>query len=487
MFDAIIRLIKHSAIYGLGSLFQSLVGFILIPIYTRYLAPASYGRLEILNTILIILTMVLSLGFASAIMKVYERDAKTEEEKKEALGTMFLFVIPLASIFALLASFFVKFLANIILDEQRYELYLYIILATNLLAVFLTLAFATLRVQEKSKTFAIFSFCKFIFVLILNLYFVIKLQWGIFGILLGNLLAQILIAVFFIPVIIPAIKFYFSKPLFKKLMIFGNAIIPSSLAMWVMDLSDRYFLKHFSTMSEVGLYSLGYKIGMLVSLLLVIPFQLAWPTVSFSVAAKNNAKEIYAKVFTYFFLAAGGFALFLSVFAKVIVKIFASPLYYSAYTVIPFIAFSYVFYGLHFILVPGLHLKEKSKYYPLVVVIPAFVNLILNYIVVPRYGMMGAAMTTFLSFFLMVILAYFITQKFYQIKYEWSRLAMMCIALVFALVFSYFYKSEVLWQMILYNSLILFAFPVILYFLGFFEKKEIEKLRETLGRLKWKV
>lgn len=487
MLEHLKRLSRHSAIYGLGSLFQSLVGFILIPVYTRYLAPASYGRLEILNTILLILTMVLSFGFASAILKVYERDCPNNEERKIALGTMYLFVMPIATAVTLLCVIFAKFLSPVLLGSIRYVNYIYLILATNLLAVFLSLSFALLRTKEKSKTFTLFSFSKFIFVLILNLFFVVKMRWGVFGILVGNLLAQIIIGLFFIPVILREIKLVFSKFLFSKLWLFGSAIIPASLASWIMDLADRYFLKHYTTMTDVGLYSLGYKIGMLVSMLLVIPFQLAWPTISFSAAAKNNVNEIYTKVLTYFTLVGSFFALFLSVFAKPIVKIFAAPEYFLAHKIIPLIAFSYVLYGIHFVLVPGLHLREKSKYYPVIICVPAVINIILNYLIIPKYGMIGAAATTFISFILVVFLAYFVTSRFYKVIYEWDRILKIIIVVAVILFLSYTYKSDGLGYLILYNLLIFIAFPVILYCLRFFEKKEIAKVKEIMGKLRWKI
>lgn len=487
MLDALKRLTKHSAIYGLGSLFQGLVGFILIPVYTRYLSPADFGRLEILNTFLLILTMILSFGFASAILKVYERDCPTDEDKKTALGTMFIFVIPLATIATLVAAIFAKILSPALLGGFSYAKYIYLVLGTNLLAVFLTLSFALLRTKERSSTFTFFSFSKFLCVLALNLFFVVKMQWGVYGILVGNLVAQVIIGAMFLPIIFREIRLRFSKFLFSKLWLFGAAIIPASLASWIMDLSDRYFLKHFATMTEVGLYSLGYKIGMLISMLLVIPFQLAWPTISFSVAAKEKANEIYAKVLTYFALVSSFCALGLSVFAKPIVKLFASPAFFDAHKIIPLIAFSYVLYGIHYVLVPGLHLKEKSRLYPIIVSAAAIFNLVINFFAVPKYGMMGAATTTFFSFILMVILSYFITSKYYFVKYEWGRLSKIIGVTLVVLVLSNIYASGDIWRLVVYNALILIIFPVILMCFGFFERKEINKLKEIWGKFRWKI
>lgn len=479
MFQQLKNLGKHTFIYAVGSAIQTLVGFILVPIYTRLLSPAEYGQLEILNTILSILSMVLSFGFASAILKVHERDCRDEEEKKKALGTMYLFVIPLATLISFIIFFFAKPLAQIFLGNTELNNLILITLVTNISTIFLALSFALLRTKEKSGSYVSLSLLKFILVLIFNIYFVVKLKLGLFGILSGNLIAQVVASITFLPSISKYIKPVLSKRLLSKLFSFGIAIIPAAIAMWIMDLSDRYFLKHFSSLSEVGLYSLGYKTGMIISILLVWPFQLAWPTISFSLARRSDVKEIYSKVLTYFFLISSFFALALSLFASPIIKLLAPENFYPATSVIPLISFSYVFYGIHFVISPGINLTEKTKYYPLLVGIPAFLNLILNYFFVPAYGMMGAAMTTFICFVLMVTLTYFISNHFYKVKYEWSRILKITFVLILALILGYLIQDSILQKSIL-SLLILFGSPCILYLLRFFEKKELSSVKKLL-------
>jgi len=481
MFDQIKRLFKHSFIYMIGTGLQSLIGFVLIPVYTRYLSPAAYGQLEILNTILLILNIVLSLGFASALLKVHERDCQGEEEQKKLIGTLYIFVIPVASAVTLLLALGAKYFTGIILEDTNQVNWLYLILATNLVVIFLNLSLAVLRSKERSKTFVWLALGKFSLILVLNIYFVTQLQLGVLGILLGNLIAQTVIAFVFLPIIIKNLKFTFSRKYLGKLSIFGLAIIPASLAMWVMDLSDRYFLKHFADFSEVGLYSLGYKIGFLVYILLVYPFQLAWPKVSFAVAARPDGKEIYAKTLTYFAFLSSLVALGLSLFGAQIIKLFAAPQYFSAYQVIPWVAFSYVLYGLHFALVPGLHVKEKSKYYPIMIAIPAALNLLLNYYFVPRFGMLGAAATTLICFIMVVILTYIITQRFYRISYEWLRLGKLLGAVLIVLILNRIYPlTDLSPAAFLYHLALMLLFLLIIFVLRFFTKEEMQKIKSKL-------
>ena len=484
MFDQIKRLLKHSFIYALGSAIQSLVGFLLIPLYTRFLNPSDYGRLEICNTLLLMLTVILSLGLASALIKVHERDCQTEEEKKKMIGTVFLFLIPEVLIFLTLLYFFSPNLAFIFLKGKEFTSLIKLILITSIFAIFLSICFSTLRAKEKSKLYTTLYLLRFVFTLGLNIWFVVGLRLGVLGILLGNLIAQAGISLLFIPQVVKYTQLTFSKPLFKKLLAFGLPIVPASMAMWFMDLSDRHFLRFYSTMNEVGLYSLGYKIALAVSILLVWPFQLAWPTVFFSVAKRPDTKKIYAKVLTYFLFVACFLALILSIFGKQIIELMTTKKFFSAYKVIPLVSFAYVLYGVHYIVVPGLHLKEKTKYYPLLITIPALANIGLNFYFVPKYGMMGAAGTTLTCFVLMAIITYLLSNHFYPVKYERKRIFSLILAIFIAFGLFSAFHPKTLGLTISYNFLILAIFLGILYVIGFFRKEELFKIKQWILKIK---
>lgn len=482
MFRDLKRLFKHSFVYAVGSAMQSLVGFILIPIYTRYLSPAEYGQLEILNTILLIFTMLLSFGFASAILKVHERDCRDETDRKTMIGNAFIFIVPTSLIITFILWWLAPVGANIFLGGQEFTVYIKIILATNVLAVFSALCFSILRSKEKSKLYTLFYLVRFFLLLGINIYFVVGLHLNVLGILIGNLIAQAVIACFFIPVLVKNIKLKLSSRLLKKLFAFGLPIIPASLAMWVMDLSDRYYLKFFTDFTEVGLYSLGYKIGMVVSVLLVVPFQLAWPTISFSIADQDNVKKIYSRVLTYFLLIASFLALILGIFAAPMIKVLSGPAYFESYKIVMVIAFSYVLYGAHFVLVVGLHLKEKTKFYPLLVGIPAVLNLILNLYFVPTYGIYGAAITTLICFAIIVLITYATANHFYKMTYEWSRIIKLGIVIALIIALSLFIPKDLSASSVGLSLLLIACFPIVLYVLRFFEPGEIKNFKQFFSK-----
>ncbi len=484
MFSQFKRLFKHSAIYAIGSVAQSAVAFLLIPLYTNYLVPASYGRLEIVNTFGSIILMLITFGFSSALMKTYFRDAHNTEERKKLVGTMFIFVIPIA--FAILAVLLLiaPQLSRWLLGDAQFASLFQILLSTTFFTIFMNMAFALLRVEERSKKYTVLFLLRFGIVLGLNFYFIMGLKLDAAGILWANLISFALVALSLIPDVIKAASWSFSRFYLRKLWGFGMAIIPASIAVWVMDLSDRYFIEIFRDPTEVGIYALGYKIGMIVDVLIVAPFQLAWPTMYFDVSKRNDAQQIYSKVLTYFVLIGTFVALILGVLAPEGVKLIADPAYWGAAQVVMLVAISYVFYGMHFVLAPGIHITNNTKYYPWLIVVPAIANLVLNYFIVPVYGMLGAAVTTFACYIFVCVLTYLMAQKFYPIKYEWKKMWAIfgLAALIYSL--SLFIGVGNIWLSVLIKCGLLALFLVVLYSLGFLKRSEWSKFKLLFVRTK---
>ncbi len=484
MFDQFKRLFKHSAIYAIGSVAHSAVAFLLIPLYTHYLVPASYGRLEIVNTFGSIILMTITFGFTSSLMKTYFRDARNPEERKQLVGTMFLFVIPIS--FAIVAAmlFIAPQLSAWLLGDVAFAPLFQILLCTTFFTIFMNMAFALLRVEERSKKYTVLFLLRFGVVLALNFYFIMGLQLDAAGVLWANLISFALVAFSLIPDVVKAASWKFSSYFLRKLWVFGMAIIPASIAVWVMDLSDRYFIEIFRNPTEVGIYALGYKIGMIVDVLIVAPFQLAWPTMYFDVSKRGDAQQIYSKVLTYFVLIGTFVALILGVLAPEGVKLVADPAYWGAAQVVMLVAISYVFYGMHFVLAPGIHITNNTKYYPWLIVVPAVANLVLNYFIVPRYGMLGAAFTTFACYIFVCVLTYLMAQKFYPIKYEWRK--MWAIFGLAAIVYSasLFVGIGNIWMSVLIKCGLLLVFLVALYALGLLRKSEWQKFKLLFAREK---
>jgi len=482
------RLFKHSLLYGIATSTQAMVNFLLVPFYTRWLKPEGFGQLEIINSLLQILVIIFSLGFGSAIIKVYIRDVKKKKHKYAVLILSLIFVMPFAGLASLVMLLYAPFFSQIILGQPILKPLIYLISLINLFSIFNLLYFGFLRAQDQSKKYARAFILRSSIILILNIFSVVCLKLGVGGILLGNLIAQIILCLFFIfdsakkmkrassKTVLknynPALKkrcYYILKKLFK----FGIPIIPATIAMFIMDLSDRYFLRFMVNMSEVGIYSLGYKIGFLIFVLLVLPLQLSWPTFSFKIAKLKENKKIFAKTLTYFLIIGFSFALFCSLFSQQAIQILATKEFLKAQKIVPWVCLSYILLGAHYLIVAGLHIKEKTKYYPLMIIAPAIINLILNYFLIQQYAMLGAAIATLIAFIIMLILTYLISNHFYPIKYEYSKIAKISLLSLIILVLNYFIQFNFILKIFL---LLIFIFLIWLIILEKAEKMKIQIL-----------
>ncbi|MGB6874136.1 MAG: flippase [Dehalococcoidia bacterium] len=477
MFRQLLRLSKHSIVYGLGVAISQVVGFFLIPVYTRYLTPADYGGLEIFQTTLSILSIIFVMGLTTALFRSYFNYGD-EEKRKTVVGTTFLFLTGTSFLFLLILMALAGDFSALLFGSVEYALYFRVIFLTLFFDVGVVIAFSVLRAREESKKYAIFALIRFLTTAGLNILFVVVLHKGVLGILLGGLIAAFLLYCISLRSIVKNAKLSFSIAELKEMLSFGLPLVPAGLAAWIMTMADRYFLQFLSTPTELGLYSLGYKFGMVIQGLIVRPFILAWGPFFWSVTRERNAKEIYSSVLTYFVLVGMAVALVLSVLSKEVLVIMATPPFHGAYKVIPLIAVSYVSYGCYQILAPGILLEKKTKYLALIVVVGAAVNLGLNYLLIPSYGMMGAAVATVISYLLLPVGSYFVSKRYYPIKYEWGRVAKILVAAGLVYVGSLFITADSAIVAGLLKAVTLLGFPLLLFAFRFFKPEEIQKAKE---------
>jgi O-antigen/teichoic acid export membrane protein len=262
---------------------------------------------------------------------------------------------------------------------------------------------------------------RFFVQLCLTLYFVVIARKGIGGVIWAEAITGLLFTPLFVGLLHREIRMVVSWPVLKGMLQYGMPLVPAAMAMSLLNLSDRYFLKHFSTLEEVGLYSMGYKFGIAMAIA-VGAFQQAWAVAMFRIAKEEDAKVIFSRLFTVFLSILGILGLGLSLFSKEVLMIFSTPPYYASHRVIPLVLSSYFFLGVYYYTAIGINLRKKTYYQTLVVMGAAILNLGLNYWLIPPYGMMGAAVATLVSFAAMGICAMILSLQLYYVGYEYRRI-----------------------------------------------------------------
>ena len=341
MFDQFRRIIKHSAVYGLSGMLAKLIGFLLLPVYTHYLTPSDYGTLEIFVITTSFLSIIMNMGLGSALVRSYNVQ-REEGNRNVVINTALIFLIATSAILSWILVISSSNFSTILFEDTKYKLFFRIVFVTLFFNTVSVVPMAVLRIREESIKYSSLSILRFTLGMTLNIYFVVVLTKGVLGILTGGLVASVILFSAAIFTIRRDIKLKFSTSELKELLSYGFPLVPAALASSIITLSDRYFLRYFSTLHELGLYSLGYKLGMVVSLV-TEGFGIAWPPILFSIYYKDkNAKHIYSRVLTYLTFVLSFLGLGISVLAKDVLKIMSAPEFHDAYKVVSLIVISYV-------------------------------------------------------------------------------------------------------------------------------------------------
>ena len=481
MFEEVKSVTKHFLVYGVGNVLSKIAGFILIPVYTHYLATSEYGTLELLELTTYVVGMFLAVGISESVMRFYY-DSDEPDKRLEVVSTALLWIWGVSLfgvVWLLLLSADISLL--VFNNSGNADLFRLIFLSMTFgLVSEIPLSF--IRAQQKSLLFTAISVSRLIVNVGLNVLFIVGFGWGIRGIILSGLITHGLIGVLLSVYVFRLTGFSFSVAKLKNMVKYGIPYIPSGLGMFVIHFVDRFLLQRFTSLSEVGIYSLGYKFGMMLNPLVNEPFFSIWKPKMFELAEKEDARKIYSVMFTYFLFIEIFLALGISILMKDVLVIISAPAYHGAYKVVPLILLSYVLWGSFLQVEIGILLKKKTRYIAYVVAVSAGVNLALNFFLIPRIGIWGAAFSTLASFGITTVLTYVISNRIYRVQYQFARIfKLLALALVLYLA-SLGISTDSVLSSILVKSLLVLSFPFCLLLLRFYTAPELRKIKEILSR-----
>ena len=470
---------KHSSIYSLSKILNRFVSFILLPLYLSYLTPAHYAILDLLYFTLAFISIILEVGVTTVIGRFYF-DSEDEEIKNKIVSTAFYGFGFSSTVIILLISLFSEQFSNLIFDTIEHGHLFELAFIGLALDIYINVAFSFLRVRHQSLSILVISMVRLVGQLCLNILFIAYYEMGVKGILLSTVIVNTTLMLYIFPMMIKQIGFSFSWTRFKEMIRFGLPLIPSNFMAYIVNVSDRFFLNSYFGLTSTGLYTLGYRFGVLIHELVSAPFAQIWSPRRMEMYNKDDSERVFMKIFTYFTFLMLFVGLMISTCVKHLLQIIAEEAYLNAYQVVPLIVLAYIISSFHLHFNVSILYKKKTKYIMYINIISAAANLTLNYFLISAYGMWGAAYATLVSFTLKIILTYFAGNYLQKIYVEWQR------------VISMFVLAGILyWPIMLIETghayvdfflkiLLSFSFPIILYLIRFFTPSEIEKGKELV-------
>jgi O-antigen/teichoic acid export membrane protein len=293
-----------------------------------------------------------------------------------------------------------------------------------------TIPLSFLRAERRPMSYSLVSFTRALLGSGLIVVAVVVLQLGVTGVVLGSAIAAGVSLWVGLEAMRRAgvLRVAWDAPLTRAMLGFSLPLVPAAIAGWTLNLSDRYFLATIgpaadglSVTSTVGVYALGYTVGLVINALLVAPFSLAWGAAYWEIAKRPDAPIAFRRVLSAFVVVAAFLATALGTLGTDAVRWFATPEFDLARYVIPFSAFAYVGYGMYTILTTGLNLESETRRVPLVIGTAAVANVALNIVLIPPFGFRGAALGTLLSYGLQALLAGVVTQRVYPVPWDVPR------------------------------------------------------------------
>ena len=424
---------KQSLIYGFGHIMVRLVTFLLLPLYTNIFSAEEYGVVALFYTFLSFMNVILRYGMGAALLKFYV-PADTDERKTiitNIIASLFLS----GGLFLILFYMFRHMLAPIILGVNNPEL----ITLMGIIIVFDTIwsiPMLVLRSENRPIQFISLSLLNVGITMGLNLVLILKMGMGIKAVFLSNLIASGILLLVSLPILGKRFNLSsLSVDRWKTILKFAMPFLPAGLFSMVMEVSDRYILKYLTDLSTVGIYNTGYKVGMLM-MLVVTGFNMGWQPYFLQEGKSNYKDNVFSNIITYVCASLGFIWVLILIWSDKLIRFklfgysFIGEEFYDALPLVPWIALGYLFYGYYILQTPGIFLKDRPSIAAWTRLFGALINIGLNLFLIPIYGAWGAAISTCLSFFFMAVLMNVISNKLYPIKIKWPKISMIIIILL---------------------------------------------------------
>ncbi|RPI18526.1 MAG: hypothetical protein EHM58_04945 [Ignavibacteriae bacterium] len=447
MLDKIKSLSKQTLIYGTSTIVGRFLNFILVPFYTNVFPPSEYGIVTLVFAYTAMFNIIYSLGFESGYFKF----ASTLEvgDKKENFSLPFITILVNSLIFSVIIYSFSGTITSLISLKPQF---IYFVKYSAIILFFDALClvpFASLRLQNKAVQFTTIKVINISVNVALNFILVLGFKLGLEAVFISNIAASFVTLILLMPIIIRNLKFSFNKELFDELWRFSLPYIPAGLASIMVQVVSRPILQFLTDEETVGIFQANYKLGIFM-MLVVAMFEYAWRPFFLNNAKEKNAKEIFSKVMTVFVGFASIIFIVLTFFIEDLIRI---PLpnkghligvkYWSGVFIVPIVLFSFLFNGIYVNLMVGIYVEKKTKYLPLITGLGAIVTVVLNFLLIPVFGLYGAAIAAFASYFSMAIYIYFVTQRFYPVNYELNKIFIIIAINVFTLTLFYLFYYNI--------------------------------------------
>jgi O-antigen/teichoic acid export membrane protein len=407
-----------------------MIGIFLVPIYTRLFLPKDYGIINLVNTTFILLTILIVCGLDSSFARWFY-DSEDETERKRSFAAYMWFQLFLSIIIAAIIILLSPSISYFFFKEAGKPIYFILPAVTLVTNILPSVLINWLRLQRRPISTVIFTISQTIVTVGLTVLFVIVFRWQITGVFAALAISSVIFSLVVIFILKNWLSLkYFTKKRLLEMLKYAFPLIPAALSYWLLNNTDSYFIQYFTkNTAEVGLFGIG---AMLASVLGMFTnaFQQAWGPFAFSLINSEDVKKIYANVFLLFGYAMSVLAALLMLFAPEALMIFTTPEYYDSAWVAGILGYNLVLIGFSYIASIGISVNKNTRPYGAAMLYATIVTIVLNVILIPKFGKEGSALATVFAQIIVPIYLFYIGQKVYPVPYKFREVIIVMLSLL---------------------------------------------------------
>lgn len=464
------------------------VHFLLIPLYTRYLAPAEYGLLALLTAVLTLLTQVLGLGQNGAVMRFYYM-FEDPAERRQFFGSMWVMLVVLAGGAVALLDVVGGLLYGNRVDPVAWDPHVRLVLWTAFLyAAFRTMPQGLFRVAEQGRRFAVFSIGSLILSVTGIIWLLAVQGQGLTGVLRGLFIGAVGSAVLSMILLRDAVRPAFVLADMRRMLAYGLPLVPHQASHWLLGLSDRVIIERLVGAGPLGLYHLGYQFASAYQVLISAVNNAIIPRWARQ-AATGTATPALSRLSTYYVTVCLTLGLGIGLMAPSLISLLTPNTYAGSASVVPWVTAGVLMLGLYYIPMNFVAITVgHTRTVPFITAISGGVNIGLNLLFVPRFGILAAAVNTVVGYAMLLagisLLARAVDRK-RSLRLEWGRLGRLGLTATVVGVLAALTLPSNAWGAIALSIGWIATMPAVLFLLGFFTAEEKRAISRMLRRARW--
>ncbi len=442
--------IKHTFNYLVGSIGIKALGFISIPFFTHYLSVEEFGIMNLYSTVLVFLSTLLGLGILGSFKRYYF-------EKNNDFGSFLfsniLFLILFFALFLLFYFYFINDISNFIkipINILKYAVFV------AFLSLLVKIKLDLLQIKEESQKNIILEFIQALILLVLSICFISYLNTNKFyGRIYGDLIGYGILSIYSIYKLLNFLEFKFNLKYIKYSLLFGLPVLPSMFSSFGLSFADKLMINNYTNAKDVGIYSFAAMIALLIQVI-IGAIGKSWQPLFYK-ALTNKKYLLLDQVFKTNSKIVFAASLFLIMFSYEFVYVLAPSEYLKSLNIITYLIIGFDFFFLYTAYGQYVSYSKKTYIYSIITFISVLLNIILNYIFIPKYGYESSAIATLISYFLMFVMFYFNAK--YILKFKIINIFIIYkIVLSYSILLLIFYSTK----FIIHSHILLLFFKMVI-------------------------